>query len=65
MLDSVQEKSEKKKGAWIPALLAYGIYLAGIDLRGEALAALELLLWGVIPLLWGLKKKLKKVEKSA
>ena len=65
VLDSVQEKSEKKKGVWIPALLAYGIYLAGIDIRGEALAALELLLWGVIPLLWGLKKKLKKVEKSA
>ena len=65
MLDSVQEKSEKKKDAWISALLAYGIYLTGIDIRGEALAALELLLWGVIPLLWGLKKKLKKVEKSA
>ena len=65
VLDSVQEKSEKKKGVWIPALLAYGIYLTGIDIRGEALAALELLLWGVIPLLWGLKKKLKKVEKSA
>lgn len=65
VLDSVQEKSEKKKGVWISALLAYGIYLTGIDIRGEALAALELLLWGVIPLLWGLKKKLKKVEKSA
>lgn len=65
VLDSVQEKSEKKKGVWIPALLSYGIYLTGIDIRGEALAALELLLWGVIPLLWGLKKKLKKVEKSA
>lgn len=65
VLDSVQEKSEKKKGVWIPALLAYGIYLTGIDIRGEALAALELLLWGVMPLLWGLKKKLKKVEKSA
>ena len=65
MLDSVQEKSEKKKGVWISALLAYGIYLTGIDIRGEALAALELLLWGVIPLLCGLKKKLKKVEKSA
>lgn len=65
VLDSVQEKAEKGKGVWIPALLAYGIYLTGIDIRGEALAALELLLWGVIPLLWGLKKKLKKVEKSA
>ena len=65
VLDSVQEKSEKRKGVWIPALLAYGIYLTGIDIRGEALAALELLLWGVIPLLWGLKKKLKKIEKSA
>lgn len=65
VLDSVQEKEEKRKGVWIPALLAYGIYLTGIDIRGEALAALELLLWGVIPLLWGLKKKLKKVEKSA
>ena len=65
VLDSVQEKSEKKRGVWISALLAYGIYLTGIDIRGEALAALELLLWGVIPLLWGLKKKLKKVEKSA
>lgn len=65
VLDSVQEKAEKKKGVWIPALLAYGIYLTGIDIRGEALAALELLLWGVIPLLWGLKKKLKKIEKSA
>lgn len=65
VLDSVQEKSEKKKDVWISALLAYGIYLTGIDIRGEALAALELLLWGVIPLLWGLKKKLKKVEKSA
>lgn len=64
-LDSVQEKAEKRKGVWIPALLAYGIYLTGIDIRGEALAALELLLWGVIPLLWGLKKKLKKIEKSA
>lgn len=65
VLDSVQEKAEKRKGVWIPALLAYGIYLTGIDIRGEALAALELLLWGVIPLLWGLKKKLKKIEKSA
>lgn len=65
VLDSVQEKSEKRKGVWIPALLAYGIYLTGIDIRGEALAVLELLLWGVIPLLWGLKKKLKKIEKSA
>lgn len=65
VLDSVQEKAEKRKGAWIPALLAYGIYLTGIDIRGEALAALELLLWGVIPLLWGLKKKMKKIEKSA
>ena len=65
VLDSAKGASEKGKDVWIPALLAYGIYLTGIDIRGEALAALELLLWGVVPLCWGQKKKLKKVEKSA
>ena len=65
VLDSTKGASEKGKDVWIPALLAYGIYLAGIDIRGEALAAIELLLWGAVPLFWGVKKKLKKVEKSA
>ena len=65
VLDSAKGALRKGKAVWIPALLAYGIYLTGIDLRGEALAALELLLWGAVPLFWGLKKKLKKVEKSA
>ena len=65
VLDSTKGALRKGKAVWIPALLAYGIYLTGIDLCGEALAALELLLWGAVPLFWGLKKKLKKVEKSA
>ena len=65
VLDSAKGETGKAGDVWLPALLAYGIYLTGIEIRGELLVAAELLLWGVIPLFWGVGKKLKKIEKSA
>lgn len=65
VLDSAKGETGKAGDVWIPALLAYGVYLTGIEIRGEMLAAAELLLWGIIPLFWAVGKKMKKVEKSA
>ena len=50
---------------WLAGLAAFGIYGAGIRVRPEVYVLALLLFWVIFPLLWSIKQKMKKYEKSA
>lgn len=61
-------ETQKEAGKYQAAILtvpAYLIWIFGLTPKKEAVCALLLTLWGIIPLFCTLKKKMKKVEKRA
>lgn len=59
------DRSAGGNHVWLAGLTAFGIYGAGIRLRPEVYVLALLLLWVIFPLLWSMKQKMKKYEKSA
>lgn len=61
-------KREEKEGredwpVWAAGIGAYGLYAVGGELQPEIYVLLVLVLWAVLPMIWGLKENMKKKEK--
>lgn len=65
ILDGVKDKEQRDGSVWLVAAVAYGIYLTEIELRPQLIAAVEFVLWAVVPSIWNLKIKIVKKGKRA
>lgn len=68
LLDGIKREEKKEREdwlVWVTGIGAYGFYAVGGEFQPEIYALLVLMLWAVLPMIWGVKENMKKKEKSA
>ena len=68
LLDGIKREEEEGREdwpVWAAGIGAYGLYAVGGEFQPEIYVLLVLVLWAVLPMIWGLKENMKKKEKRA
>ena len=65
LLDGIMRERKENWHVWAAGICAYGLYAVGWEFRSEIYVLLVLILWAVLPMIWGLKENMKKKEKRA
>lgn len=65
LLDGIMREQREKRHVWTAGVGAYGLYVAGWKYRPEIYVLLVLVLWAILPMIWGIIENRKKKEKSA
>lgn len=65
LLDGIKRKENASWLVWLTGMGAYGLYAVGGEMRPEIYVLLVLVLWAVLPMIWGVMDNLKKKGKKA